>query len=301
MISEAFLLAKIPVTAQATAVMGLERVVAVVATKVAQVMDLRAVVAMDLALDPRAVMGLPAVVIMVEVMDQAVMVPHMKVAQAQARLAAMGLLAVAVMVEVMDQAQARLAAMGLPAVAIMVEVMDQAVMVPHMKVDQAQARLVVMDPQAVVAMEVLAAAEAAQTETMEAMVVVAPVAVRTVEVAVMGLEPVGAMDMVQLAVLAAAAMEQADLPAAVATEQVQMAVEVMDPVAATIKAIRCQTRFSPKAVIFLTSDNWTLLVDIVVEVIDCTFGLVQKSVKSVANTMSRSMRRKRSRKDCAKV
>jgi len=240
MISEAFLLAKIPVTAQATAVMGLERVVAVVAMKVAQVMDLRAVVAMDLALDlaldPRAVMGLPAVVIMVEVMDQAVMVPHMKVAQAQARLAAM----------------------GLPAVAIMVEVMDQAVMVPHMKVDQAQARLVAMDPQAVVAMEVLAAAEAAQTETMEAMVVVAPVAARTVEVAVMGLEPVGAMDMVQLAVLAAAAMEQADLPAAAATEQVQMAMEVMgpaavvvmDPVAATVKTIRCQTRFSPKAVIF---------------------------------------------------
>ena len=226
MISEAFLLAKIPVTAQATVVMGLERVVAVVATKVAQVMDLRAVVAMDLALDPLAVMGLLAV-------------------------------------------------------AIMVEVMDQAVMVPHMKVDQAQARPAAMDPQAVAAMEVLAAAEAAQTETMEAMVVVAPVAARTVEVAVMGLEPVGAMDMVQLADLAAAAMEQADLPAAVATEQVRMAMEVMDPatmvvmdpatmvvmdpatmvvmdpaavvvmdpVAATVKVIRCQTRFSPKAVI----------------------------------------------------
>jgi len=148
-------------------------------------------------------------------------------------------------------------------------------------VDQAQARPAAMDPQAVAAMEVLAAAEAAQTETMEAMVVVAPVAARTVEVAVMGLEPVGAMDMVQLADLAAAAMEQADLPAAVATEQVRMAMEVMDPatmvvmdpatmvvmdpatmvvmdpaavvvmdpVAATVKVIRCQTRFSPKAVI----------------------------------------------------
>ena len=241
MISEAFLLAKIPVmdlemtmvTAQATAVMGLERVVAVVATKVAQVMDLRAVVAMDLALDPRAAMG---------------------------RLA----------------------------VAIMVEVMDQAVMAPHTKVDQGQARLAAMDPQAVVAMEVLAAAEAAWMETMEAMAVVAPVTARTVEVAVMGLEPVGAMDMVQLAameVLTVAAMDQADLPAAVATEQVQMAMVVMDPVAmvamdlamvvmgpvamvvmglvavvvmdpvavvvaATVKAIRCQTQFSPKAVTF---------------------------------------------------
>jgi len=221
MISEAFLLAKIPVTAQAMVVMGLERVVAMVATKVAQVMDLRAVVAMDLALDPLAVMGLLAVAIMVEVMDQAVMV------------------------------------------------------------DQAQARPAAMDPQAVAAMEVLAAAEAAQTETMEAMVVVAPVAARTVEVAVMGLEPVGAMDMVQLADLAAAAMELVDLPAAVATEQVRMAMEVMDPaamvvmdpaamvvmdpaamvvmdpaavvvmdpVAATVKVIRCQTQFSPKAVI----------------------------------------------------
>jgi len=222
-IFEAFLLVKIPVTdlemttatglraviitvkaatVQATAVMGLERVVAVVATKVAQVMDmdLRAVVAMGLALDPWTVMG---------------------------RLA----------------------------VAIMVEVMDQAVMVPHTKVDRDLARPAAMDPQAVVA---TAAVEAAQTE---AMAVVAPVMARTVDplqVAVMGLEPVGAMDMIQLAateVLVAAAMEQADLPAAVAMEQVQVAVAVTDPVvvvvAATVKAIRCQTRFSLKAMMFL--------------------------------------------------
>jgi len=211
-------------------------VVAVVATKVAQVMgmDLQAAVAMDLALDRRTIMGHLAV--MVEVMDRTVM----------------------------DQT--------VMAQTVMAQtVMAQIVMVLHTMVDRDLVRLAAMDPQVVVATEVLparAAAEAVQTEAMEPMAAVAPVTATTVDplqVAVMGLEPVGAMVMVQLAateVLAAAAMEQADK--AVATEQVQVAVAVMVPgvvavaVTATVKAIRCQSLFSLKALMF-SLNVWKLL------------------------------------------